>query len=59
VAGTFESGPLVHAFGHGIVLPLAIAGLAVAELLMIGRLDPEAEIPPAMPTRGDLAEGHW
>jgi MFS family permease len=58
VAGIFASGPLVHAFGYGTVLPLAIAGLAVAELLMIGRRDPEAEIPPAMLTRGDLTDGH-
>lgn len=36
VIGTFASGPLVHAFGYGIVLLLAVAGLAAAELLMLG-----------------------
>lgn len=36
VAGTFVSGPLVHAFGYGVVLPLSVIGMAAAELLMLG-----------------------
>ena len=43
---------------EAFALSAAIAGLACAELLMIGQGDPEAEISQAMPTRGDLANGH-
>jgi MFS family permease len=39
VAGTFCGGPLVHAFGFGVVPVLALAGLIGAELTMTDRND--------------------
>lgn len=57
VVGTFASGPLVHAFGYGIVLPLAIAGLAVAELLMLGGRSRPGEVTPTGQKPGDTAGG--
>jgi MFS family permease len=36
VAGTFITGPLVHAWGYAIVPLLAVGGLLIAELLMLG-----------------------
>jgi MFS family permease len=47
VAGTFTGGPLVHAWGYGVVTLLAIAGLGVAELLMLGLGSGPSQLSPA------------
>jgi len=43
VAGSFLGGPIVAALGYGVVAPIALAGLAAAAVLTLGRpADPEA-----------------
>ena len=57
VVGTFTSGPLVHAFGYGIVLPLAIAGLVTAALFTLGGDDRPAGVPPTLPATAVTSAG--
>jgi MFS family permease len=52
VIGTFASGPLVHMWGYVSLPMLAVAGLAVAEFLMLGDADPLQQVDPA---RSDAA----